>query len=127
MKHQRIDPPVGVNELMMRRLQRALFYAGNTHTLSDILSEVHSGQMQSFCVGDSWAVTRILDTPRRRVLEIFMAVGMLDDMPELERQIEVFAKEHSVTLMRTFGRRGWLETGKSLGWKPRQTVFIKEI
>lgn len=116
-----------ITDLMFRRLNRALRYVGYTHSLQDILDEIKAGTMQSFVSGDSWAVTCILDTPRRRVLEIFMAVGRLDNMPDLEFQIEEFAKANGVTLLRTFGRRGWLKTGKSLGWKPRQTVFIKEL
>jgi hypothetical protein len=116
-----------VDDLMMKRMRRALREGGDTHTLGDIIAEIDAGNMQSFVVGNSWAVTCILDTPRRRVLEIFMAVGVWADMPELHRQVTEFAKEHGVTLIRAFGRRGWLKTGKAHGWAANQYVFTKEI
>jgi hypothetical protein len=105
-----------------------LGHAGYTHSLQDILDEIKAGTMQSFVSGNSWAVTCILDTPRRRVLEIFMVVGALADLVDLEAQVIEFAKNNGVTLVRAYGRQGWLKVFSQFdGWKPKQTVFIKEI
>lgn len=124
---QHMTQHMAINDLMFRRLDRALQSAGYTHTLQDIIDEINAGTMQSFVFRDSWAVTCILDTPRRRVLEIFMAVGRLRDMPELEHRITEYARENDVTLMRTYGRFGFKATAKNLGWRSVQTVFTKEL
>lgn len=109
------------------RLGEALREAGDCYSLNDILDGISAGHFQSFAVGDSWAVTQILDFPRRRVLEIFMAVGWLGDMFELEERVEQFARQEGCTLIRAYGRKGWNRFAKSRGWDNSHTVFTKEI
>ena len=52
---------------------------GGFYTLNDILTSIAEGKMQSFMEGDSWAVTKIVNFPRARLLEIMVALGNLDE------------------------------------------------
>ena len=56
----------------LAQVEKALDRMGNTHSLPDILALIEDGAMQSFAMGPTWAITQILDFPRKRVLEIFM-------------------------------------------------------
>ncbi|HJY89163.1 MAG TPA: hypothetical protein VJ255_02755, partial [Candidatus Acidoferrum sp.] len=74
-----------------RKLERVLARMGGLYTLHDILSAIADGRMQSFAEGDSWAITRIMDHPRGRSLEIFAVVGGLDDLRVLHDRLVIYA------------------------------------
>ena len=54
---------------------------GGLYTLNDILTAIAEGRMQSFVEGNSWVITQVMSFPRAKVLEVFAAVGDLDDLP----------------------------------------------
>ncbi|MET1020146.1 MAG: hypothetical protein ABWX62_09195 [Microterricola sp.] len=100
---------------------------GGTHTLDDIVDLIREGHMQSFCEGETWAITQIIQFPQKRILEIFLVVG---DMPEAEKlhdQVVAFAKEHDCQMVRCFGRDGWSKWAVPRGWTNGQRVYMKEI
>jgi hypothetical protein len=111
----------------MHQLQRALDVAGNTHSLTDILQDISVGQMQSFAQHDSWAVTRLIMCPLKRVVEVFCVVGDDADMPELEDQIRHFAKLESATMIRAMGREGWARRAPERGWKVGPRLYLTEV
>lgn len=83
--------------------------------------------MQSFVEKDSWAVTQILDFPRRRMLECIWAVGDIEDAMRLEHRVEDFAIEIGATVIRAFGREGFKKFADIHGWKTSQRIYYKEI
>lgn len=117
----------GNQEFMVRKAEKALKRYGGTHTLQDVVDAISVGRMQSFVHGVSWAVTQVLDFPRKRVLELFLVVGRMEDMPNLRDQIEAYAKHIEADLIRANGREGWRGFSKESGWSRKQSIFTKEL
>jgi hypothetical protein len=115
------------NDEIIKRMTRALKAGGDTHTLEDLLDEIKAGKKQSFVKGNTWAITQVLDFPRKRVLELFMVVGEAKDLPELQTEIVEYGKHIGADFVRTQGRLGWKKLAKELGWKPVMTLYIKEV
>ena len=111
------------------KLARVLDRMGGTHTVSDILIAIAEGRMQSFVEGNSWAITQVVSFPRAKVLEVFAAVGDLDDLRILHDRILDFAAEIGVGLIRAYGRKGWFPDAMVRGWrvKSRYYVYAKEM
>ena len=80
--------------------------------------------MQSFMEGDSWAVTKIVNFPRARMLEIMVALGELEACRRLHDRILDSARENDIGLVQAYGRRGWNADAKSHGWKVRTTSYL---
>jgi len=111
----------------LRQLQRALDEAGNTHNLHDILNDISTGEMQSFAENDSWAVTRVIDCPNKRIVEIFLVMGDEKDMPGLEEKVRWFAQQQGATMIRAIGREGWARRAPKRGWKVGLRLYTTEV
>jgi len=112
-----------------QKLRKALAVAGDTYTLDDILAEINEGRMQSFVEGESWAVTQIVDFPRKRYVEIVFAVGNLNELKLIYPKLEAFAREIEADGLRAFGRPGWMrqfEIDKH-GWVEMTRVYVREF
>lgn len=112
---------------MEQRLARALKMAGGYYELEDILSAIREDEMQSFTDGMTWVITRVLDFPRARVLELFLVVGTLEGAHSLSDDIEAFAKKVGASRLIAQGRPGWSKKAASFGWLPETTNYYKEI
>lgn len=116
-----------MNAHRYEQLQQALDAMGNTHSFEDILASIESGHMQSFAEGETWCVTQIIDMPRKRVLEIVLLVGTMEDAEKLHDQVMNFAIESGCQLVRTFARDGWRRKAREYGWKNGYSVFLMEV
>lgn len=103
------------NELQ-RRLMRALEVAGNTHGPDDVAHAVKQGRMQSWTNGDSLIVTEVLEFPKTKALNVFLAVGNLDEVLALLPDLEEFGRQHGCAVMRMEGRKGWARVLPHYGW-----------
>lgn len=111
------------------RARQVLKESGGIYELEDVLSMVNDGNAQSFVSKDeeSWVVTRVYDFPRKRVLDIILAVGTFEGVSSLERSVEDFAREHGCAmLMASAGRDGWLRKSTN-GWRVAATWFVREL
>ena len=117
--------------LYHRKLARVLERMGSTYLVSDILSAIAEGKMQSFVVNNSWAITQVVDLPRARQLTLIAIVGDLADIDALHDKILKYAGEANVSLLATHGRLGWLREGsfRRLGWrlKARSQLYQREM
>ena len=115
------------------QLQELLHEMGGTHSLEDIKALVENDIFQSFVEGDTWVVTTIVQFPQAAVMDIFFVVGEQKDFAALEKKIETFAREHGVTFMRVYARKGfeYLIERRSWkfgqGWRPGPRVFTKRL
>jgi hypothetical protein len=107
-----------------RKLARVLDVMGGLYTLNDILTAIAEGRMQSFVEGESWVVTQVCQFPRQKVLEVFAAVGDLDDLRILHDRIIAFAAEIGAGVIRAYGRKGWLADAAREGWKVKARYFV---
>lgn len=106
---------------------------GGLYTFDDIIEMVHKGDAQSFTEGDSWAVTQIFDTPRKRVLNVIFVAGRLKDIPGLHHQIEAWARKNGVNLIIGQARDEWEAARRKvkelgdLGYQRATGLFMKEL
>jgi hypothetical protein len=100
-----------------RRLARVLDRMGGLYTLNDILERIADGRMQSFAEGNSWLITEINLYPRARALDCLALVGDLRDGEALHDQALAFANRIDASLIRAYGRRGWIPQAKAHGWR----------
>lgn len=114
-------------EERLGQLEEALAHMGGTHTFGDILEAIKDGRMQSFAEGDTWAVTQVLDFPRKRVLEIVLVAGDMADAKVLYDKVLAFGREIGCNLVRTFGRDGWAKEAKDHGWLNGHRIFLKDL
>lgn len=116
----KLDP-----DLLKARLQRALDVAGNTHTADDVAELVKAGRMQSWVNGDSLVVTEVVQYPRTNALNVFLAVGNMDEVLDLIPMMAEFGRQHGCTKMRMQGRRGWARVLPDLGWHEQKQVIYE--
>ena len=107
-----------------RKLARVLDRMGGLFTLNDILTAIAEGRMQSFVEGDSWIITQIVLFPRAKALDVFAAIGDLDDLRILHDRILDFAAEIGAGVIRAYGRKGWLPDAARRGWRVKARYFV---
>jgi hypothetical protein len=114
-----------------RKLTRVLDRMGAVYLVSDILSAIADGKMQSHVVNNSWGVTQVQDFPRARQLQLLAMVGDLADLDPLHAKILAYANEVNAGLISTHGRLGWLREGsfRRFGWrlKTKSHLYQKEL
>jgi hypothetical protein len=110
--------------ILHRKLARVLERMGSTYLLSDILTGIAEGRMQSFAEHDSWAVCKVVQFPRARMLEIMIALGDIDECRILHDRILQFARDNDISLLQAYGRRGWFGHPLTAGWKIKTKSFL---
>jgi hypothetical protein len=110
--------------LYHHKLARVLDRMGGLYGLNDILDRIADGRMQSFVEGNSWIITQIVSFPRAKVLEVFAAVGDIDDLRILHDRILEFAAEIGAGVIRAYGRKGWLPDAAQRGWRVSARYFV---
>ena len=110
---------------LRRRLLRALSVAGNTHAPEDVAKAVEEGRMQAWTRGESLVVTEVREFPKFSALNVFLAVGNLDEVLSLIPDMEAFARAHGCKTMRMEGRKGWRRVLPDYGWKEDQKVIYE--
>lgn len=100
---------------LLQEAEGALERGGGYYQVAHLVQAIQKGEMQSWVRGRSWVVTHILDFPCRRVVEVVLAVGDLEDVYALESDVEQFALEQGARSLIAFGRPGW-DKAHSKGW-----------
>ena len=111
------------------QIDRALIYAGGTHTVDDVMLMCERGQMQMWQGEHSVVVTQILEYPRMKELCVFLAAGSMPEMVRLAPIVEEFGRASGCKRMVFAGRPGWARTFLTLerGWVSKLAVFEKEL
>lgn len=112
---------------MHKLLARALRDEGGFYELSDIMAAISRNEMQSFTDGTTWVITRVLDFPRARVLELFLVVGAMEGVRAISVEVEEFARSVGATRLIAQGRIGWTKHAESFGWRPTSTNYHKDL
>lgn len=103
-----------------RTVARALAFAGDTHTITDIQAGVESGGFQEWSAGDSVLITEIRDTPNARFLHLFLAEGHLTELRSLAEVALQWGREQGCTRASFIGRFGWLRSFvREMGFEDR--------
>jgi hypothetical protein len=97
-------------------MEKALRLAGSTHTVEDVVDGLATGQMQSFCTDNAMIVTQIVQHPRKRELNVFLAFGDLDEVMSLQPKLIEFGRKQGCAFMVMSGRPGWQKVLPKHGW-----------
>jgi hypothetical protein len=92
----------------VNNLHNALTRSGSTHSVADIL-EILQTQDNAFWMAtpDSFLLSEIIDYPRKRIVNMSLAGGSLDDMRVFEPVMTTFARRNGCTESQIMGREGW--------------------
>lgn len=109
-------------------IERALAYAGGSHTLADIEQAVAEGTMQLWEGEDSALVTEIRETPQQKLLMFFLAGGNLGEIEAMLPPILEWGRSVGCTVAKFVGREGWERTFlQRQGWKSGGIVMEKSL
>jgi hypothetical protein len=105
-----------------RRILAPAIEHGGTHNERDVFDAVVSGAAQLWMLGDSAAVTEIVSYPRVKACRMWLAAGNLEEILEIERQIEDWARGIGCARLEMIGRKGWLKKLKH--WRTDARVLM---
>lgn len=71
-------------------------------------------------------VTEIVVYPRKKVLNIFLAGGELDQLVDMYDDMNEWAKAQGCTGGTMTGRVGWKKVLEPMGWKLMHSHYVKE-
>ena len=108
-------------------IEAALEYTGGTHEFEDIVDSISKGHMQLWPAPRGCIVTEIVVYPRKKVLNIFLAGGELDQILDMDHDVKEWAKSHGCTAATMTGRMGWKKPLAPLNWKQQHVSFLKEF
>lgn len=108
-------------------IEAALEYSGGTHDWYDIVFGVLNGNLQLWPKDNSALVTEVLTYPRKKVLNVFLGGGDLEELKAMHGEVIEWAKEQGCTAARISGREGWKRAYKPFGWEPLYTTLEKEF
>lgn len=114
-------------EELQKRLAKALKIGGDTYTPADLAAAVKEGRMQAWQEGQSVVITEVIGYPQKRVLNVFLAVGSMDEVMSIQPQIEAFGRQHGCYCLRMSGRKGWSKVLPKHGWKPSYVTFERAL
>lgn len=109
-------------------IEAALVYAGGSHTYDDVKAEVEAGTLQFWPGVRSVLITGIVEYPRRKVLSIFLAGGVLDEIEAMLPVVLAWGREQGCSSATAIGRRGWTRTFVTAqGWTANAVLYEKEL
>lgn len=103
-------------------------YTGGTHTLADVRQMVADGRLQLWPASDTAVLTEVVQFPRKRILNYFLAGGNLDAISSLQPGILAWAKSHGCSQATFTGRPGWCRVlTREPGWSPGLVQFERDL
>jgi len=118
------------NDEKVRRFEKALAQAGNTHTIADVMQRIEQNRACCWTNGDSVVVTEVLVYPRLRAVNYWVVSGQLQECAALQPDIDAWAISEGCGIATATGRMGWLRLSErplGAGWKPAGIKFTKSL
>jgi len=108
-------------------IEAALEYSGGTHSFDDVVEALASGKMQLWPAPKGCIVTEIVVYPRKKVLNVFLGAGELDQLMDMHKDVIAWSKAQGCVAVTITGRHGWKKPLTKHGWKPLHASYVKEI
>ena len=108
-------------------IEAALEYSGGTHNFDDVVSGLAEGKMQLWPAPKGCIVTEIVVYPRKKVLNVFLGGGELDQLMDMHKDVIAWSKAQGCEAVTITGRYGWKKPLTKHGWKPLHASYVKEI
>jgi len=106
-------------------IEEALKYAGNSHNLGDVYSEILSGKAQFWPGKNSVIITEIITYPAFKSVRFWLAGGRMSELLKMEKQVVEWARGVNCTVCEIMGRPGWEKVLKD--YKKTSVLLHKEI
>lgn len=97
-------------------MEKALRLGGDTHSVSDVVEAIRAGRMQAFWSANAAVITQIVEHPRKKELNVFLAFGDLNEVMAMQPEIAEFGRKHGCSFMVMSGRAGWQKVLPRHGW-----------
>jgi len=116
-------------ERLRSTIERALPYAGGTHSIEDVWDAIANGTLQLWPGKVSAIVTQVIQYPRSKELVFFLAAGDLEEIQRVYDVILDWGKAQGCERATFMGRKGWERTflTKEEGWRSGLVAFEKEL
>ena len=108
-------------------IEAALEYSGGTHLFEDVEAGLMSGVMQLWPSPKGCIVTEIVVYPRKKVLNVFLGGGDLDQILDMHSDVIAWSKAQGCEALMMTGRFGWKKPLEKHGWKTLHCSYVKEF
>jgi len=117
-----------VIEQYRKQIEAALEYAGGSHAFDDIAEGVASGRFQMWNGPQSVMITEVLESPREKAVNVFLAGGNLAELEAMEPLVCAFGRTRGCALIYMTGRRGWERSflTSRAGWEDKRLVVLEK-
>jgi hypothetical protein len=105
----------------------ALEHASGTHSIEDVEAGVFANTFQLFRGAQSAILTQVQQYPRKTVLCVFLAGGLLNELLTMLPDVLEWGRQHGCTGAYIAGRPGWARALDKLGWAPTQVILEKDL
>ena len=108
-------------------IEAALEYSGGTHDFIDVAEGLYKGTMQLWPADKGCIVTEIVVYPRKKLLNVFLGGGELDQILDMHKDVIEWAKAQGCEALTMTGRFGWKKPLAKHGWTQQHASYIKEF
>ena len=108
-------------------IEAALEYSGGTHDFGDIVTGLERGVLQLWPTPKGCIVTEIVVYPKKRVLNVFLGGGELEQIMDMHGDVIEWAKAQGCSALTMSGRLGWKKPLEARGWKHQHASYAKEF
>jgi len=108
-------------------IEAALEYSGGTHDFVDVAEGLYKGTMQLWPSKKGCIVTEIVVYPRKKMLNVFLGGGELDQILDMHQDVIQWAKAQGCEALTMTGRFGWKKPLAKHGWKATHSSYVKEF
>lgn len=108
-------------------IEAALEYSGGTHEFSDIVDGLGKGHLQLWPTPRGCIVTEIVVFPKKRVLNVFLGGGELNQILDMHESVIDWARSQGCSALTMSGRAGWVKPLKDHGWDRQHVSYVKEF
>ncbi len=109
------------------RIRKALRYAGNYHSWEDVVLGLNEGRYQIFDNDDGALITEVMQLPRGRYVNVWIAAGRLPGIMKNVAEVEKLARSEGCRQMVAFGREGWDRVLPHYGWNKIGVVYSRDV
>ena len=92
------------------------------YNLSDIKEKIGQGVFHIWPGKDAFYISSFGEFPKYRILNLFLCGGNYEELEEMLKSIEQFAKQWEYKYLYGGGRKGWLRKIKHLGFEQEYMV-----
>jgi hypothetical protein len=112
---------VNVIDANREYIEAALAHGNGTHDFESVRDAILAGTMQLWPASKSAAVTEVVEYAKKKVINVFLAGGDLDEITRGFDSVAAWAKAHGCDSMTIEGRKGWTRVLDKHGFEP---VFV---